>query len=124
MENEERFTGPEEQPAPEKETILPAARAEHVCAMAKSIGDTAPTAETLRSFKAACEQTRTELNKAAEAGEQGVEEARGAIDLALIDLSRATLEKQTGHIQEYESLSAALHAQADRQAALDCCSLQ
>ena len=119
METEERITEPVENTASEKQTVLPAARAEHVCAMAKAIAGSAPTAETLRSFRAACEQTRTELNEALEAGEQGAAEAKGAIDLALIDLSRTTLEKQTGHVQEYESLSAALHAQADRQAALE-----
>ena len=119
MEDEERSTITGEETANRKETVLPAARAEHVCAMAKAIGESAPTAETLQSFKAACEQTRVALNEALEAGEQGAAEAKGAIDLALIDLSRSTLEKQTAHVQEYESLSAALHAQADRQAALE-----
>lgn len=116
---EERIPTPEEKAAPKKETVLPAARAEHVCVLAKAIGENAPTAQTLRSFKESCEQTRAALNEAAEAGEKGVQEAKEAMDIALIDLSRSTLEKQTGHVQEYESLSAALRAQADRQAALE-----
>lgn len=119
METEERINDPAENTAPKTETTLPAARAEHVCAMAKAITESAPTAETLRNFKETCEQTRTALNEALEAGEQGAAEAKEIMDLALIDLSRTTLEKQTGHVQEFESLSAALHAQADRQAALE-----
>ena len=119
METEVRSAATEETTASKQETVLPAARAEHVCAMAKAITESAPTAETLQNFRKVCEQTRTALNEALEAGEQGAAEAKGAIDLALIDLSRETLERQTGHVQEYESLSAALHAQADRQAALE-----
>lgn len=119
MENEERIPESEEKVRQDTDTALPAARAEHVCAMARALGETAPTARTLIGFKEACEKARAALNEAAEAGEQGIEEARTAIDTALIDLSRQTLEKQTAHVQEYESLSAALHAQADRQAALE-----
>ena len=131
MEDNERIPETETTVCPETETeekpvsgsALPAARAEHISAMAKAIAESAPSAQTLRSFKEACEKTRAELNEAAEAGEQGAGEAKAAIDAALIGLSRKTLEKQTAQVQEYESLSAALHAQADRQAALEILSV-
>ena len=115
MENEERVNSTAEP----KEPVLPAARAEHITAMAKAIAESAPNAETLQNFKTECEQTRIRLHEAEEAGEEGIPEAEQAIDTAIVSLARTTLEKQTAHVAEYDSLSAALHAQADRQAALE-----